>query len=476
MKTIYLQTLTSEKIALFLENQTLQTVSVERPGQNHLVGNIYLARIRNVDKRMQAAFVDFGEKKNGFLPAKQVPGNGGKIEELLHEGQTLWVQVIKEPYENKGARLTANITLPGKYFVYMPFGGYIAVSKKLSPNDRIQFRQQIASWCMDEEGAIVRTSALSASDAELKKEWERLKLVWNGIKEKKSSVKVPACVFEDREIPDRFLQKMGEEADEIIVDDVEVAQSIKEKYPEWSERIRWGGRNEKKTWVDVSQLFQQLTSRELKLSSGAEIIIENTRAFTVIDVNSASYRGGGGRDQTILSVNMEAAERIMKEIRLRNISGMILIDFIDMKSREARDKLLHYMEELCKKDSVYADVHGFTKLGILEMTRKREGLDIYSLLCQSEAEPEWSLETHAYQLERELLQYRRGEQEVILVEIQPDMYQKFIHTIDVNRLKNLLNYHVYIRTTPSIDRPYVLKYVGEESWLKREYSSIDKLL
>lgn len=476
MKTAYIQTLTSEKAALLYDENQLEYITVERPQQNNLVGNIYLARVRNMDKSLQAAFVDYGEKKHGFLPNQEIPGKRGRIEQKVHEGQTLWVQVVKEPYEEKGARLTANVTLPGRRIIYMPYGGYVGVSKKISDRDQSHLRKTVKSWCEEGEGAIVRTSARSASNDELKQEFLHLKLMWKAIEKKRTSTKVPSCVFENWEIPDRFLRKMGEAADKIIVDDINTAQYIKKNFPDLNARVKWEDRFEQLLPHSISQIIAQMTRKNIRLSSGAEIIFEKTRAFTIIDVNTASFAGNMNRDETILSVNLEAAEEIMKQLRLRNISGIILIDFIDMEKEGHRNLLLKQMKQLCQQDIVFAEVHGFTRLGILEMSRKREGLDAYSLFLSNQDEPlTWSFETYAYQLERELIQYRHNDQDAVMIEIHPDCYEVFLNLIDMNRLTGLLNFHVYVQKNDLLEKPYALKYTGDELWLKKHYSNVDKL-
>ncbi|WP_194841408.1 Rne/Rng family ribonuclease [Salinibacillus xinjiangensis] len=484
MNTIYLQTMTSEKVGLVIQqNNEVKQVSIDRTSFSSVVGTIYIGRVKRIDHGLQAAFVDIGHKKLAFLPKKEVPLSRENpklsIENLLHEGMNLIVQVVKDPFDHKGARITANVTLPGHYFIYLPFGNYFAASKKMNDQDKEQLKSMIREWSTGEEGAILRTSATQAEQRELKNEWDLLQRKWMEITDKAKKEKPPQALFVDREIPDRFLRKYAtNQVTEVICDEVELVQEMKIKYPHLQSKIKWTDNIEKAAPVSIPQLLATLTNKTVKLSSGIELVIEKTEALTVIDVNTATYSGKWNKEQTVLGANLEAAKEAAKQIRLRNLSGIILIDFIDMKRIENHDQVWQEMKKQCQQDPTFCQVIGFTNLGILEMTRKREGVDLYSILCQP-SRREWTALSFAYQLERELLSYRRQDHAALVIEVNPDVLEQFLLHIDINRFNEYMKIPIYVEKKTLGERQFVIKFIGDLNWLQHSGSTavaIDKLI
>ncbi|MCP8617006.1 ribonuclease E/G [Salirhabdus salicampi] len=477
MKTIYIQTTTTEKFALLMNNEQLEQIHVSRPEQQSLVGNIYKGRVRKVEHSLQAAFVDLGEKRLAFLPKKEIPqarkNRHLPIEKLIHEGMDMFVQVIKDPIGNKGAQVTNNVTLPGLGFVYLPQGNYIAVSKKIKGADQNHFTVSIEKWLQHEEGVIVRTSALQLNEEEQAAELDLLRRKWELLLHEAKDKKAPVKLFEDDDIPLRFIRKFGFHADELIFDETSTAANMKEMFPNLAHKIRWSHRFTQDIPYTFDSIIEQLTKRHVKLSSGVEIVIDRTEALTVYDVNSSSFSGRGNKYDTAKKANLLAAEEIMNQVRLRNISGIILIDFIDMKSDRDKEDIISCLKSEAARDPLHCEILGFTRLGILEMTRKRQGLDLMSIYEQPVNDRQWNILSHAYKLERELLSYRNSDYEAFLVDMRPEVLELFMSRVNLPKLKQLLKKSVFVRQTSLENRPYVVKFIGLENNQINE--DIDKL-
>lgn len=464
-----------------MEGQHLEHFFIDRKDQASLVGNIYIGRIRRIDHGLQAAFVDIGQKKLSFLPKKEIPVSRKDsqlpIEQHVYEGMNVIVQVIKDAYEQKGPSVTANITLPGRYFIYLPYSGYKAASKKMKPADKQRIQSMLENWSFSSEGAIIRTSALQADHKELKGEWELLQQKWKEIEKQAHTYKKPAPLFVDREIPERIIRKYATPSvEEIIFDEAEIAQYMKKTYPVLKEKMRWSDNLEKEMPLSIKHVLERLTQKRVKLSSGIELIIEKTAALTVIDVNTAAFKGKWTKDRTVLGANLEAAKEIAMHLKLRNLSGMIFIDFISMKRKQDEEQVLSEMKRLVRQDSTFCEMFGFTKLGILEMTRKREGVDIPSLVCEPK-ELAWTAQTHAFQLERELWSYRKKDCEALLVEVRPDVLDAFVHYVDIKKLSKIKP--IYLEKNSLETREFVIKFIGDLKWLERSHTTataIDKFI
>lgn len=474
MREIYLQTLPSEKIGLVVEEGKIQEMMIERPEQKAETGNIYLGKIINIEKSLQAAFISYGGEKKGFLVKKELPQsreNPDKpIERLVTEGQPIIVQVIKEAYQQKGAFLTANVTLPGTHMVYLPYSGYIAVSKKLSMQKREMFQQTFSALVNGKEGAIIRTSADSSSLTEIETELQQLREVWLELERKAKHASPPSLLWQDNLIPDRLLQKYGALGIyNIYCDEPATAARLRQTIPD---RVEWKKDIESQLPITISQLMDQVRNPYVSIPGGAEIVVEQTEAMAVIDVNSKSQVNKISKNETALQVNKSAIPEIVRQIRLRNISGMIIIDFINMKSEADRKLILKSMSLELKKDNIRTEIFGFTALGLFELTRKREHSPISAILVDSKKDkiPEMSRRTKAYQLERELITRLQHQSEALLVEINPAVYVIFKDILPASRLLEMKKQNVYSRITDETDS-FIFRMEGTEQLVDEYISS-----
>ncbi|SNZ11332.1 RNAse G [Terribacillus aidingensis] len=405
MLSLYLFFKGTEKVALAVERGQVMEVFLDRPGETSKVGSIYKGIVRYVDKGLQAAFVDFGEERQGFLQRQEITAckqNASlRIEQAIQEGQTLFVQVQKDAHGTKGAKLSAIITLPGQTLVYLPNGQYVAVSKKLPVERAEKWKTHFTELLEPEEGVIVRTEADLLSEAALSDELQRLRNRWRELAANDSTP--PAPILHDALIPDQLLRRMPAGAiEEIIVDDGYAARQLRQQFPSFQEKIKWEKEAEMLLPQPLAVLWEQLISPVVHIDRGITLHIEQTEALTVIDVNSAGYKGHSDKQQTAAMVNQLAAKAIAREMRLRNLSGIILIDFVSMNRSEQQRAVLQTFRQALHQDSQRTEIYGFTKLGILEVSRKRERPSIPNQL-QKAVKPELSLESRCFQLERDLL-------------------------------------------------------------------------
>ncbi|MFP7477917.1 ribonuclease E/G [Terribacillus saccharophilus] len=404
MLSLYMFFKGTEKAALTVKRGQVQEVFLDRPGTGSKVGSIFKGIIRHVDQGLQAAFVDFGDERQGFLQRDEVPAckqdQSLRIEQAVQEGQTLFVQVQKDAYGTKGAKLSAIITIPGNAIVYLPQGNYVAVSRKLPEDRAAKWREQMTDLLLQGEGVIVRTEADKLPNKAIVEELEKLRAKWQALSVK--DVSAPAVIYQDALIPDQLLRRLpAGTVDEIVVDDGFEARQLRQQYPELSEKIKWEREAETLLPQPLSALWEQLISPVTSIDRGITLHIDQTEALTVIDVNSGGYTGHSDKNQTALMVNQLAAKAIAREIRLRNLSGIILIDFVSMKRPEQQRAVLQTFRQALQQDTQRTEVYGFTKLGLLEMSRKRERPSLMEQL-QAPIRRNLSLETICYQLEREI--------------------------------------------------------------------------
>lgn len=381
----------STSAALFEENR-LAEFFVERSAGGPTMGSIYNGRVVNVLRGMQAAFVDIGEAKNGFLyiddvlPAnlEQWPDPKPSIDTLVKEGQTIAVQVIRGPIGNKGAKLSTHYSLPGRMIVYMPYAGYFGVSKKIdSEEERIRLRSLGEELQQNEEGYIFRTVADRMDDAAIASDLHRLRTLWQNIKKRESESKAPSLLYSDLNLVPRLMRDLiTDHIDEIWVDHeptlLEMSYYFAETAPHLIERILHYEEEEPILQrFNVKQPLLQLTRRKVWLECGGYLVIDHTEAMTVIDVNTGKYTGKIDLEQTVYDTNMQAAQTIARLLRLRDIGGIVIIDFIDMDEEKHRMEVMDKLSACLQTDRTRSTVIGWTQLGLLELTRKkvREHLD-----------------------------------------------------------------------------------------------------
>ncbi|MEY3407826.1 MAG: hypothetical protein RL038_887, partial [Actinomycetota bacterium] len=362
------------------------------------IGNVYLGRIQNVLPSMEAAFVDIGKGRNAVLYAGEVnwdaaglEGQAKRIEMAFKTGDPVLVQVTKDPIGHKGARLTAQISLPGRFVVYVPDGSMTGISRKLPEKERNRLKSILRSVLPEEAGVIVRTAAEGASEEDLQKDVARLMAQWEVIAEKAKTANAPAALHSEPDLAIRVVRDIfNEDFNELVVSGDNIYETI-EQYvsfvaPDLTPRIR--------KWVDNKDLFarfridEQLAKgldRKVWLPSGGSLVIDRTEAMTVVDVNTGKFVGEGGNlEQTVTRNNLEAAEEIVRQLRLRDIGGIIVIDFIDMVLESNRDLVLRRLIESLSRDRTKHQVAEVTSLGLVQMTRKRIGqglLETFSENC-----------------------------------------------------------------------------------------------
>jgi ribonuclease E len=392
-----------------LEDDVLVEHYVARDSQTSLIGNVYLGRVQNVLPSMEAAFIDIGKGRNAVLYAGEVDWNAlgmeGKphrIEDALKSGQTVMVQVTKDPAGHKGARLTGQISLPGRFLVYVPGGHTSGISRKLPDNERTRLKDLLKQVLPEDAGVIVRTAAEGATEEQLNRDVTALTARWDDIKTKAEGNQAPQLLYAEPDLMLKVVRDLfNEDFRSLIVDGSDAADTI-EAYvdhvaPDLSDRLeRWtGGKDEKaeskqpKDVFEAYRIDEQIAKgldRKVWLPSGGSLVIDRTEAMTVIDVNTGKFTGSGGNlEETVTKNNLEAAEEVVRQLRLRDIGGIIVIDFIDMVLESNRDLVLRRLVECLGRDRTRHQVAEVTSLGLVQMTRKRIGtglLEAFSEPCE----------------------------------------------------------------------------------------------
>ena len=381
-----------------LEDGVLVEHYVSRASEQPLIGNVYLGRVQNVLPAMEAAFIDIGRGRNAVLYAGEVDWAGfghtdgqKRIEEVLKSGQSVLVQVTKEPAGHKGARLTSQISLPGRYVVYVPGGSMSGISRKLPEKERNRLKKILKQVVPDDAGVIVRTAAEGASEEELTHDVSRLRTQWDDI-QKKTSGNAPQLLYGEPDLAIKVVRDLfnedfaklvvsGDDAWETIEPYVSyVASSLRDRLEKWSDD------GDVFAAYRVDEQVTKALERKVWLPSGGSLVIDRTEAMTVIDVNTGKFTGSGGNlEETVTKNNLEAAEEIVRQLRLRDIGGIIVIDFIDMVLEANRDLVLRRLVECLGRDRTKHQVAEVTSLGLVQMTRKRIGgglLEAFSEPCE----------------------------------------------------------------------------------------------
>ncbi|XEC93174.1 Rne/Rng family ribonuclease [Paenibacillus tarimensis] len=371
----------------------------ERSSGKQWVGNVYKGRVVNVLPGMQAAFVDIGQGKNAFLyiddmlhpNLERQPKDKPSISELLKTGQEVIVQVMKEPLGGKGARVTTHYSLPGRYLVYMPNAGYVGVSRKIgTEQERARLRQIGESICGEEEGVIMRTIAESVDEQSLRHDAEQLREKWKRVEAMAASAPVPSELYCDADLLQRVIRDMlTTETDEIWIDHPalfeETVAIVSQMAPSLTGRVRLyesGCGQPMFERYAVDEQLERAFEPRIRLASGGDLVCDQTEALTVIDVNTGKFTGHHDLEDTVFRTNLEAADEIARLLRLRDIGGIIIIDFIDMEQEQHRELVKQRLEQLIRQDRTKCHVVGWTRLGLLEMTRKKSRENIMNQLAQ----------------------------------------------------------------------------------------------
>ncbi len=383
----------------FVENGVLQEVHIERSRRRGLVGNIYKGKVSRVLPGMQAAFIEVGLERTAFLHASDIASNNGdengrgseQINALLREGQELMVQVVKDPLGTKGARLTTHISIPSRFLVYMPGSDHVGVSQKIEGEaERNRLKGIIQEHAVEfpSGGYILRTAAEGASEEALVKDMQFQAKLWGAIGERMRG-KAPALIHEDLPLVMRTMRDLGgSDIERVRIDSRETFQKV-EKFagkfiPELASSIsHYTGDRPIFDIYGIEDEIQKALERKVQLKSGGYLIIDQTEAMTTFDVNTGAFVGHRNLEETIFKTNLEAAQAIARQLRLRNLGGIIILDFIDMAESEHRRQVLRALEKALEHDHAKTYISGVSELGLVEMTRKRTRESLEHVLCET---------------------------------------------------------------------------------------------
>jgi len=477
-----------ENRVAILEDGTLSEIYVER--EEKVIGSIYKGKVQNVLPGMGASFVDIGLGRNAFLYVDDInktPLNIGDVEitsgrtgwtinEKVNRGDDVLVQIVKEPRGLKGARISTNISLPGRYLILMPTGKYSGVSRKIeSAEERNRLKTIMKAIRPEGMATVVRTAAGGVSNAELVADLGVLIRMWHGILEEYKRAQAPALLHKDMNLVYKAARDfITPEVENVYIDDPTEAENVRDFMrllgPQYLDRIKpYPGGRSLFTDYKIDDELARLMRPTVKLPSGGSIVIESTEALTVIDVNSGKFTGGKNLEDTIVKTNIEAAAEIGRQVRLRDIGGIIVCDFIDMNTEGSRNKVIATLEAVLRKDRTRSTIQSFSPLGLLEFTRKRVGKDLGAQLrgpcptCQGLGNV-LSPETVTIQTFRRILAHANGHGDHVNVAASPYVAAQadFWYEDEKNALAEKIGKKIAIRVDPAAhpERP-ILSWNGE---------------
>ncbi len=392
------------RVAL-VENGVLQEVYIERSCSRGIVGNIYKGKVVRVLPGMQAAFVDIGLERAAFIHASEIAPRSDKttvseqteqpILELVHEGQSLVVQVTKDPLGTKGARLTTHISLPARYLVFMPQNNHVGISLRIEDEQERNRLRTLVEQCIEQEsrqkqgGFILRTAAEGIGKQEVRADILFLHRLWSSIEENIRENKAPEVIYEDLSLQLRTMRDLvNPDIEKIRIDSKEtfnkVHKFVKKLVPQVNGRVEYyPGERPIFDLFGVEDEINKALSSKVQLKSGGHLVIDQTEAMTTIDVNTGAFVGHRNLEETILKTNLEAAVAIARQLRLRNLGGIIIIDFIDMEDAEHQRQVQRAFDKALEKDHAKTNITGVSDLGLVEMTRKRTRESLENVLCEA---------------------------------------------------------------------------------------------
>ncbi len=464
-----------------IEDGHLSELYIERENDQSLVGNIYLGRVVKVLPGMQASFIDIGLEKAAFLyvadayspfqeSSKELenppsPPIKVKIEEILQEGQEIFVQVAKDPIKGKGARVTTHITIPGRYLVYMPYFNHLGISRRIENNSERQRLRSILQEIRPATGGLIaRTAAEGVSRQQLENDVEFLSLIWKEIQTRRKKATPPALIFKELSVILRSIRDLCDEnISKVIIDNPDDYHRIKRFLKAYmpSSNLEVELYHSTEPLFDAFNLtseIQKALSRKVYLKSGAYLTIDQTDALTAIDVNTGSFVGQKSLQETVVQTNLEAVNEIVRQLRIRNIGGLIVIDFIDMERPEDREKVYSALSKALKRDRAKSNVLKISALGLVEMTRKRVRESLGRTLtepcfyCQGRGTLK-SKTTVSYEIFRELLRIADNfNSNTIQIFAHPDVVETLYNNEKevVQHLEELLNKRIVIRAKETL--------------------------
>ncbi len=389
----------SETRVALIENGTLQEVHIERNAKRGIVGNIYLGKIIRVLPGMQAAFVDINLEKAAFLHASDIrsklitnqevnENEVADIRTLVHEGQYIMVQVVKDPLGTKGARLTTDLTIASRYLVMMPNSNHTGVSQRIEgEKERSRLKKIVSPYSDEKSGFIIRTAADGVGNVELAHDAKFLRQVWSKIEERKQRKQTTMPLYQDLFLACRIIRDfVGSGLERVRVDSKlsfeELIHFTEEFVPEIKSIIEYyPGERPIFDLFSVESEIQRALQRKVELKSGGYLIIDQTEAMTTIDINTGAFVGHRNLEETIFNTNIEATQAIARQLRLRNLGGIIIVDFIDMTNNDHKKRVYHSLDVAMSKDKVKYSISNFSSLGLVEMTRKRTRESLEHILC-----------------------------------------------------------------------------------------------
>lgn len=444
---------TETRVAI-AENGVLQEIYIEREAARGIVGNIYKGKVVRVLPGMQAAFVDVGLERASFIHASDIvaldkDGMERKSEEadirtLMREGQSVITQVTKDPISTKGARLTTHLSVPSRYLVYMPYNRHIGISQRIDDDAERARLREIVERCVKAEGLeseggfIIRTAAEGAGEEELLSDVRFFKRLWAALQRKMKERSAPAIIYEDLPLYMRTMRDLVRPGlEKISIDSRESYDAVKEfaedYIPELSDKIEcYAGARPIFDLYGIEDELQRALGRKVPLKSGGYLIIDQTEAMTTIDVNTGGFVGHRNLEETIFKTNLEAATTLARQLKIRNLGGIIIVDFIDMKDAEHRRQVQRILEKAMDQDYAKASITGLSDLGLVEMTRKRTRESLEHILCEDcpVCEGRGSLktaETVCYEIFREILREARAyENDKLLVLASQDVVDRLL--------------------------------------------------
>jgi ribonuclease G len=387
------------RVALILQG-AVQELHIERTLSRGMAGNIYLGKVVRVLPGMQSAFIDIGLERAAFLHVADIrearpPDNASQptpIEKLLHDGQSVMVQVIKDPIGTKGARLSTQISIAGRMLVYLPQDPHIGISQRIeNESEREALRNKVQKLLPSDEkgGFIIRTMAEDASESDLCMDIDYLRKTWSTIIEQTKLRPAPSLLYQDLSLAQRVLRDfVNENTANIHVDSLESYERLQQFGTTYTPSVlpklaHYKGERPLFDLYGVEEEIERALGRRVDLKSGGYLIVDQTEAMTTIDVNTGSYVTGRNFDDTIFKTNLEAAHAIARQLRLRNLGGIIILDFIDMESAEHRNAVLAELNKALSRDRTKVSVSNFSQLGLVEMTRKRTRESLAHILCET---------------------------------------------------------------------------------------------
>ncbi|HJV44301.1 MAG TPA: Rne/Rng family ribonuclease [Bacillota bacterium] len=494
MKQVIVNSQYSQTRIAVLEEGKLVEFYIEQPSSLKLVGNIYKGKVADIRPGIQAAFVDIGIEKNAYLyiddclttSQKEKTESKPNIRELVTQGQDLLVQVTKEPTDLKGARLTTHLSFPGRFLVYMPNDRNIGISRRIElEEERERLREICQQLCVEEEGVIVRTQAQGVCEEEIQADFLYLRQEWEKVKQIAKQAKSKSLIHQELGlIPKVARDLLNSEVSEWVIDSIpeyrNILSELDRSHP-LQDKIKLY--QEQTSIFDAYQIegeIEKALRRKVWLKSGGYLVIDQTEALTAIDVNTGKFTGNYNHEDTVFKTNLEAAGEIARQLRLRDIGGIIIIDFIDMIKEASRDAVYRHLADQLKKDRTKSHLLGFTTLGLLEMTRKKIKQNLSDRLtrecpcCEGKGRT-LSEETIFARMEREIKEYARNKDvEAFLIELSHSVADasKFKYEHFIQLMEEDWKIKVYIIGNDKVNlESYRIAFVGSLEEVKRRVNS-----